>query len=84
MQKPYHPYEQRQDRRAFNKTQKQPQSTCQAKMVAASSMRPYAALLVPSVAPCTHNGPSCIYMVSKILSVKADMAICSPAIDVSG
>ena len=30
------------------------------------------------------SGPSCIYRVSKILPVKADLAICSHAIGVSG
>ena len=37
----------RQDCRAFNKTQKQPQCICQAKMVAGSSLTSHAALLVP-------------------------------------
>ena len=37
----------------FNKAQKQPQCTCQDKMVAGSSLTPHAALLVRPVAPYT-------------------------------
>ena len=41
-----HSWEQEQSRCVFSKTQKQPQCTCQAKMVAGSSLTPHAALLV--------------------------------------
>ena len=41
-----HPLAQGKSRCVFNKAQKQPQCTCQDKMVAGSSLTPHAALLV--------------------------------------
>ena len=43
-----HPLAQGKSRCVFNKAQKQPQCTCQDKMVAGSSLTPHAALLVHS------------------------------------
>ena len=41
-----HPLAQRKSRCVFNKAQKQPQCTCQDKMVVGSSLTPHSALLV--------------------------------------
>ena len=42
----YHPSAQRQSHCVFSKAKKQPQCTCQAKIVIGSSLTPHAALLV--------------------------------------
>ena len=64
---------------------KQPQFTCQADMVADSSLTPSLALLVhPS--GTTHFIVDChkVYRVTEMMMVKADLVICSFAIGVSG
>ena len=72
------PWAQGQSHCVFNKTQKQPQCTCQAKTVAGSSLTPHAALLVHP------SGTIWIIMDLQGRENAACESIFSPVIGVSG
>ena len=78
----YHPLEQGQICCVFNEAQKQPQCTCQAKTVVGSSLTPHAALLMLSSGTVVDHHE--FTELEKMLPVKADLAICTPVIGVSG
>ena len=77
----YHPQGDKQQCCVFSRAQKLPQSTWQAQTVVSSSLTPQAALLVPISGPID---PVVVYRVGKRPSVKADLAIYSLVVGMSG
>ena len=78
----YHPQGDKQQCCVFSRAQKLPQSTWQAQTVVSSSLTPQTALLVPITGLC--SGPSWFYRVEKRPPVKADLAIYSLVVGMSG
>ena len=81
----YHPQGDKQQCCVLSRAQKLPQSTWQAQTVVSSSLTPQTALLVPITGPIDPVvGPSWFYRVGKRPPVKADLAIYSLVVGMSG